>query len=106
MVRLPNLSKLNFGLLCILIPPASVSGQDAGVDEYGTPAPTIESAGRMRLPDGFRVDLVAAEPDIRQPIAFTMMPEGIFDKLSEKEIRDLFKTEYADRKMAEGFQKQ
>lgn len=76
MVRLPNLSKLNFGLLFILVLPASVSGQDAGVDAYGTPAPGIESAGRMRLPEGFRVDLVAAEPDVRQPIALTIDARG------------------------------
>ncbi len=76
MLRLPDPSKLGHGLFGLLVIAASASAQDAVTDEYGTPAPRAESAGRMRLPEGFRVDLVAAEPDVRQPIAFTIDPRG------------------------------
>src|ERR1051325_8466998 len=41
------------------------------VDSYepGTPLPTSEAAGRITVPDGFRVTLFAGEPDVVQPIA-------------------------------------
>jgi len=34
------------------------------------------AAGTMTVPDGFRVDLVAGEPDVRQPIAFAIDRRG------------------------------
>ncbi len=40
------------------------------------PAPPAEAAARMTVPDGFRVALFAGEPDVRQPIAFTIDPRG------------------------------
>jgi putative membrane-bound dehydrogenase-like protein len=40
------------------------------------PCPPAEAPGRMTVPDGFRVSLFAAEPDIVQPIAFTIDPKG------------------------------
>ncbi len=42
------------------------------------PAPVSprESAGKMTVPPGFSVDLFASEPDVRQPIAFTIDPRG------------------------------
>jgi putative membrane-bound dehydrogenase-like protein len=40
------------------------------------PTPAAEAAGRMTLPPGFRATLFAAEPDIVQPIAFTIDPRG------------------------------
>ena len=39
-------------------------------------APLAEAAGRMTLPPGFRARLVAGEPDVVQPIAFTIDPKG------------------------------
>jgi len=38
-----------------------------------TPQQSLES---MSVPDGFRVDLIAAEPDVRQPIAMTFDDRG------------------------------
>src|SRR5262245_58835133 len=40
------------------------------------PVPALEAAGRMTVPDGFRVTLFAAEPDVRQPIAVTLDHRG------------------------------
>ena len=40
------------------------------------PVPPEEAAGRMTLPQGFSATLFAAEPDVRQPIAFTIDPRG------------------------------
>ncbi len=38
--------------------------------------PPAEAAGRMTVPEGFKVTLFAAEPDVRQPIAFTTDERG------------------------------
>jgi putative membrane-bound dehydrogenase-like protein len=35
-----------------------------------------QAAARMTVPDGFKVDLVAGEPDLQQPIAFTLDARG------------------------------
>src|SRR4051794_39052219 len=40
------------------------------------PVPSVEAAGRMNVPEGFKVTLFAAEPDVVQPIAFTIDPRG------------------------------
>jgi putative membrane-bound dehydrogenase-like protein len=40
------------------------------------PVPSAEAAGRMTLPEGFTATLFAAEPDVVQPIAFTIDPRG------------------------------
>ena len=40
------------------------------------PVPTKDAAGKMKLPDGFKVQLFAGEPDIVQPIAFTFDDRG------------------------------
>jgi putative membrane-bound dehydrogenase-like protein len=40
------------------------------------PVPAAEAPGRMSVPEGFRVTLFAAEPDVVQPIAFTIDPRG------------------------------
>jgi putative membrane-bound dehydrogenase-like protein len=41
--------------------------------EYQSPEQTIAS---MKLPDGFRVQVFAAEPDVVQPIAYAIDPRG------------------------------
>lgn len=38
--------------------------------------PPAAAASKMSLPDGFRVDLIAGEPDIVQPVAFTFDDRG------------------------------
>jgi putative membrane-bound dehydrogenase-like protein len=40
------------------------------------PVPPNEAAARMTLPDGFRATLFAGEPDVVQPIAFTLDDRG------------------------------
>jgi putative membrane-bound dehydrogenase-like protein len=40
------------------------------------PVPAAEAAKRMTLPEGFSATLFAAEPDVVQPIAFTIDPRG------------------------------
>ena len=40
------------------------------------PMPPLEAARRMTVPEGFQVTLFASEPDVRQPIAFTIDPRG------------------------------
>ena len=45
-------------------------------DSAAAPLPPTEAIGRMRVPDGFTVMLFAAEPEVVQPIAFTIDPRG------------------------------
>src|SRR5262245_58697578 len=40
------------------------------------PVPLSEAANRITVPDGFNVSLFAGEPDVRQPIAFTIDDRG------------------------------
>ncbi len=44
--------------------------------EAPAPFPPKEAAAKMKLPEGFRVKLVAGEPDVVQPIAFTFDDRG------------------------------
>lgn len=49
------------------------------VENPATPthdSPASTTVGQMYVPDGFSVDVVAAEPDIHQPIAFTFDTKG------------------------------
>lgn len=61
---------------------ASQSGAPAGALEKpsdkppGAPLPAKASAERMKVEPGIKVDLVAAEPDIYQPIALTTDAKG------------------------------
>src|SRR5262249_21735777 len=41
-----------------------------------TPLPPDKAAGRMTLPEGFRVSLVASEPQLVKPIAMTLDDRG------------------------------
>jgi putative membrane-bound dehydrogenase-like protein len=50
-------------------PPAPEKPRDA-------PVPTKEAAGKMTVPEGFKVTLFAGEPDVVQPIAFTFDDRG------------------------------
>ncbi len=40
------------------------------------PVPVAEAAGKMTVPEGFHVSLVAGEPDVVQPISFTFDDRG------------------------------
>lgn len=66
-------------LLCLLGSPGSADDwphakntQKAGED----PPTAAEQVGMMTVPKGFKVSLFAAEPDIRQPVAFTFDDRG------------------------------
>jgi putative membrane-bound dehydrogenase-like protein len=56
-------------LLGILLPAQPLFGQDK-------PLPPSEAPKQMTVPDGFRVTLFAGEPDVVQPIAFTIDDRG------------------------------
>src|SRR5437764_8060410 len=63
-----------------LVPPAPADGPDAIPHRQDRPpnqpyAPD-ETVKRMTVPEGFRVELVAAEPDIVNPIAMTFDDRG------------------------------
>src|ERR1700722_19803598 len=58
-------------LLAILI--SAVTSLRAAADE---PLPPKIAPGRMTLPEGFKATLFAGEPDIVQPIAFTIDQRG------------------------------
>jgi putative membrane-bound dehydrogenase-like protein len=61
-----------FSLSLILAAPASA----ADPRPTDKPVPTKDAAGKMTVPDGFKVTLFAGEPDIVQPIAFTFDDRG------------------------------
>ena len=52
------------------------SGADQTSGSASAPLPPAEAARRMTVPEGFNVTLFAAEPDVVQPIAFTIDPRG------------------------------
>src|SRR5215213_8692963 len=58
-------------LAAILIPAVASRAQ-----QQDAPFPLSESARRMTVPDGFNVSLFAGEPDVAQPIAFTIDDRG------------------------------
>src|SRR5579859_3520929 len=67
-----NIPRLDAGALCrdmLLLLLAAVLAQSA-------PYPPQEAAGNMTVPEGFKVQLFAGEPDIVQPMAFTFDDRG------------------------------
>ena len=75
---------IGFGLiamdaaLCNLrVPAAEVeSAPKPATAPSNAPVPPSEAANRITVPPGFRVTLFAAEPDVVQPIAFTIDHRG------------------------------
>jgi len=63
------------GTFCLLFatPASSVPAQPG---EEGTPLPASEAAASFRLPEGFRVQVFAAEPEVQNPIAMTWDGRG------------------------------
>src|SRR4029078_10362861 len=45
-------------------------------DETPAPLPPDQAAASMRVPEGFQVTLVAAEPDVVQPISYCFDERG------------------------------
>jgi len=60
----------------IVIGYSALLGLIAATSRGDGPAPPAEAAARMTVPEGFRVTLFAAEPDVRQPIAFAIDARG------------------------------
>lgn len=55
---------------------SAVSLGEVEVNNSNHPFPPAEAASHMALPDGFKATLFAGEPDIVQPIAFTIDDRG------------------------------
>jgi putative membrane-bound dehydrogenase-like protein len=72
------------GLAPFLVPSADSSAPAAQQDKkkekskepQAAPVPARKAAGRMSLPEGFRATLFAGEPDVVQPMAFTIDDRG------------------------------
>src|SRR5690348_1757282 len=66
------------GIIGLGVPPATPAAE--GAPQAGAPASAplspSEAPQRMTVPEGFKVTLCAAEPDVVQPIAFTIDPRG------------------------------
>jgi putative membrane-bound dehydrogenase-like protein len=75
-VLFPALALL--GIIGLGALPAAAAPADAPQGGAASPAPLppSEAPGRMTVPEGFKVTLCAAEPDVVQPIAFTIDPKG------------------------------
>lgn len=58
---------------------STAAGEAPGDEARGdrdAAVPAAKAAGRLRLPDGFKATLFAAEPDVVQPIGFDIDPRG------------------------------
>ena len=65
--------------IMVLWSPGASPGALADAQASGpavAPVASAEAPGRMTVPKGFAVTLFAAEPDVVQPIAFTIDPRG------------------------------
>jgi putative membrane-bound dehydrogenase-like protein len=66
-----------FATLAILSSPALALDDPPGFKvQPGTTTPPEETARMMKLPEGFTCKVFAAEPDVHQPIAFTIDDRG------------------------------
>ena len=65
-----------FILSLLLAPLGQARGQITKPTDAPNPLPPTESLKTVRLPDGFRLELVAAEPLIRQPSGVCWDAEG------------------------------
>jgi len=73
--------RLAFGLLaCWLIPLAALAADNviphAQDKPPGPPLTPAEAIAKMKVPEGFKVELVASEPDLVNPVAFTFDEKG------------------------------
>jgi putative membrane-bound dehydrogenase-like protein len=67
------MNRSSFPAIAISIVVALVS---LGADDPKTPIPPAGAVAAMRVPEGLSVSLFAAEPDVRQPIAFCIDDRG------------------------------
>lgn len=75
MTARPRPSSLLWAAWIVLVSPVwSMAEPPLAVGE--SPIPAAEAPGRMTMPEGFRVVPFASEPDVVQPIAFTIDPRG------------------------------
>ncbi len=69
-----NLLNIRFSLLGFATVLLLLSGCRA--ETPGPPFPPKEALTTFRLPEGFRIELVAAEPDVADPVAMAFDPQG------------------------------
>lgn len=71
---------LSWGRLAIPRTLTVIAGMAVGTiraeEPQPRPLPLTESAQKMTLPEGYKATLFAGEPDVHQPIAFTIDPKG------------------------------
>jgi len=72
----PVLSMIGLTILAITGASPGGLGADQASGWAPAPLPPAEAPRRMTVPEGFAVTLFAAEPDVVQPIAFTIDPKG------------------------------
>lgn len=60
----------------LLAAPAVADEKKKNQPVVEAPVPLSEAAAKMTVPEGFRVTLCAGEPEVRQPIAFTIDDRG------------------------------
>src|SRR5689334_10572049 len=77
MHTLPRLRRLGLILSCTLLALLTLQAEETkrGESPKGPRSPREEQA-TFRLPKGFRIDLVAAEPDVIDPVAMAFDEEG------------------------------
>ncbi len=71
------MSAIRISLLALAFPPvlaADPPAKPAAAMRDGLPP--AEAVANFTLPEGFRIELVAAEPDVRQPVAMTLDVRG------------------------------
>ncbi len=76
--RVLHSAQLVIGIMVLCLPatsPCARADAQAGGPAVA-PVAAAEAPGRMIVPEGFAVTLFAAEPDVVQPIAFTIDPKG------------------------------
>ena len=94
-----------FILSLLLAPLGQALGQITKPTDAPKPLPPAESLKTVRLPDGFRLELVAAEPLIRQPSGVCWDAEGNlfvaelhgYNREGQFDIEELNKTGELDR---------
>jgi hypothetical protein len=60
----------------ILVSLCTILAAGSAAHAQNAPLPPDKAAGRMTLPEGFRVSLCASEPDLVKPIAMTLDDRG------------------------------
>ena len=99
MIPLRRLVSLLLGCVGIALAEESVTPYDTE-RSASRPMTPAEAAAGWKLPPGFRMDLVAAEPDVRQPIAMSFDPRGrlwVAENHTFAEVGVFFATNLSDR---------